>query len=171
MDRVHPLGPFPRYKQLTLTRVGDVELYRRAPWDPALAALLLREPAAREAALGYISGFTKINNPGRFQPDVFEAEGSRFDRSYRPIAQIDRQRIEFLYPEETGAAVLEDSPYLDDFEELIQEVRARGSRFIVVRPPVPQRIYEMLPGEAARAQRPASLHPFSHRRWEAIQLS
>lgn len=128
--------------------MGDVELYRRAPWDAGLAALLLREPAARQAALGYISGFVKINDSSRFDPDLFEAEGTRFDRSYRPIAQIDRQRIEFLYPPEVREASLEESPYLAEFERMIEDVQAAGRRFIVVRPPIPERIREMLPNEA-----------------------
>src|SRR5690606_21771875 len=122
-------------------------LYARAPLDLGLAARLLRQPSARGAALGYLSGFTKINDSDRFEPDLFEAEGARFDRAYRPIAQIDRQRIEYLYAGDVGP----DSPimagYLAEFEELIEYVQSRGIRFVVVRPPIPERVYAMLPDE------------------------
>jgi hypothetical protein len=127
-------------------RLADASLYVKAPLDPALAALLFREPAARGAALGYISGFSKINDRDRFKPDLFEAEGSRFDRAYRPIAQIDRQRIEYLYGAETSTGAAQDS-YLGEFEELIEAVQARGMRFVALRPPIPERVYAMLPGE------------------------
>ena len=99
-------------------------------------------------ALDYMSGFSKVNNPDRFAPDVFEAEASRFDRTYRPIPQIDRQRLRFLYPGEIDETTLLQSPYLAAFEDLIRYVQARGSRFIVVRPPVPERVYSELPGES-----------------------
>ncbi|MEX2584512.1 MAG: hypothetical protein WD766_14685 [Gemmatimonadota bacterium] len=128
-------------------RLQDTELYVRAPWDPGLAALLVRNPATRPVALDYISGFSKINNPDRFEPDLFDAEGATFDRRYRPIAQIDRQRMQYLYPGEITESDLDESPYLGEFEDLVESVQARGARFIVIRPPVPQRIYEMLPGE------------------------
>ena len=81
-------------------------------------------------ALDYIVGFSKINNPDRFAPDVFEAEASRFDRVYRPVPQIDRQRIAFLYPDEIDESTLLESPHLTEFEDLIRYVQARGSRFI-----------------------------------------
>ena len=125
-------------------RLRDRELYARAPWDPRLGLLLLRHPGARSMALDYMLGFSKVNNPQRFAPDVFEAEASRFDRVYRAIPQIDRQRIRFLYPGEIDESTLLDSPYLADFEDLIRYVQARGSRFIVVRPPIPERVYSEL---------------------------
>lgn len=129
-------------------RVADTELYMRAPWDPSLAAMLLREPATRRVALDYISGFSKINNPDRFKLDRFEAEDARFDRQYRAVPQIDRQRMAFLYPSAVDETTLANSPYLAEFQELIEYVRARGTRFIVVRPPLPERIHAMLPHEA-----------------------
>jgi hypothetical protein len=128
-------------------RLQDTELYTRAPFDPTLARILLTDRAGRPAFLDYVTGFSKINNADRFEPDLFEAEGSRFDRAYRPVPQIDRQRIGFLYPDDIDTATLESSPYFQEFEELIAQVRARGDRFIIVRPPMPDRIYEMLPNE------------------------
>jgi hypothetical protein len=129
-------------------RLRDRELYARAPWDPRLGLLLLRHPGARSMALDYMLGFSKVNNPDRFLPDVFEAEASRFDRTYRAIPQIDRQRLAFLYPGEIDETTLLESPYLAAFEDLIRYVQAQGSRFIVVRPPIPERVYSELPWES-----------------------
>ena len=129
-------------------RLRDRELYARAPWDPRLGLLLLRHPGARSMALDYMFGFSKINNPDHFLPDVFEAEASRFDRTYRAIPQIDRQRLAFLYPGEIDETTLLASPYLAAFEDLIRYVQAQGSRFIVVRPPIPERVYSELPWES-----------------------
>ena len=129
-------------------RLRDRELYARAPWDPRLGLLLLRHPGARSMALDYMFGFSKINNPDRLLPDVFEAEASRFDRTYRAIPQIDRQRLAFLYPGEIDETTLLASPYLAAFEDLIRYVQAQGSRFIVVRPPIPERVYSELPWES-----------------------
>ena len=129
-------------------RLRDRELYARAPWDPRLGLLLLRHPGARSMALDYMFGFSKINNPDRFLPDVFEAEASRFDRTYRAIPQIDRQRLAFLYPGEIDETTLLASPYLAAFEDLIRYVQAQGTRFIVVRPPIPERVYSELPRES-----------------------
>lgn len=130
-------------------RLQDASLFARAPWDPSLAWLLLRRPDARGMALDYVFGFSKINNPERFEPDLYDAEGSRFERTYRPIAQIDRQRIEYLYPNpgEMEPATLDESPYLEEFQELIRSARERGAEVIVVRPPIPERMQEMIPGE------------------------
>jgi hypothetical protein len=128
-------------------RLQDTELYLRAPWDPQLAGLLLREPATRMVALDYVSGFSKINNPNRFEPDIAAAEGATFDRTYRPIPQIDRQRIEFLYPASGEGRLAAAAPYFAQLEEMIRDVRSRGARFVVIRPPIPERFHSMLPAE------------------------
>ena len=128
-------------------RLQDAGLFVRAPFDPALARLLLARPATWSAWIDYVTGFSKINNPDRFVPDLFEAEATRFDRTYRPVAQIDRQRIEYLYPGPTNEAALRGSPYLAAFEELVQFLQARDIGVIVVRPPLPTRFYDMLPNE------------------------
>jgi hypothetical protein len=123
-------------------RLQDASLLQRAPLDPALARLLWQFPAARGLLPGYLSGFHKINNPDRFEPDVLEAEGE-FQQSYRPIPQIDRQRIRYLYPETVDAALVE--PYLAEFEALLEFLEARNIRLLAIKPP---RVLEHLPGEA-----------------------
>ncbi len=130
-------------------RLSDPGLYRRAPLDPLLVRRLLGTAGVRRTGLEYLSGFQKVNNPDRFEPDLFAAEGSAFERSYRPVPQIDRQRMEFLYPGETGIEALQALGYLEAFEAWISELRDRGVRVILVRPPLPDRILAMLPDEAA----------------------
>ena len=141
-------------------RLQDAALLHRAPFDLALARLLLRNPATRAVARDYVVGFSKINNRDRFVPDVLEAEGNRFDRTYRPVPQIDRQRITYLYPDTIDEATLQNSPYLSAFEDLINEVQSRNIRMMVIRPPIPARVYAMIPHEA---QFDATLQALLHR--------
>src|SRR3972149_2554189 len=68
-------------------RLQDVRLFLRAPVDPALAGLLLRNPATRFQALDYMAGFSRINNHDRFSPEVDPQEAARFRRAYRPVRQ------------------------------------------------------------------------------------
>lgn len=130
-------------------RLKDVRLFRRAPFDPALARLLLRYGARGEASFGvaldYVSGFSKINNPERFKPDVSEDELKRFGRVHRPSSQ-DAKRVQYLYP--AGMDEQAFSRYLSMFRDLVGELKSRGIGLIVVRPPIPQRFYDMIPGEA-----------------------
>ncbi len=151
---VYVLDSFPFYsRQWNEERLRDAKLFQRAPWDPALAWLLVRKAATRPAvvdysvALDYILGFSKINNPDRFAPDLHDQEGPRFERVYRPVEQIDRQRIAFLYPTNIEETSLRENPYLAEFEGLIGDLQERNIRFIVIRPPIPERIYRMIPNE------------------------
>jgi hypothetical protein len=145
---VYVLDSFAFYsREWNEERVADTRLYLRAPFDPTLARLLLRQPGARKAGLAYVSGFPKINDRDRFAPDLFPGEGSTFDRVYRPIPQLDRQRLQYLYPADLSADVLSTSPYLAAFEALVREVTSRGERFIVIRPPLPDRIRGAIPHE------------------------
>ncbi len=127
-------------------RLKDTRLFLRAPFDPILAQMLLAEPATRPVALDYVSGFSKINNPDRFAPDVGDDETLRFNTTYRPIQQIDAQRLRYLYPERIDPAVF--ARYLGQFEELVGSLRSRGIQVTAIKPPVPERFYRMLPDEA-----------------------
>ena len=125
----------------------DAAMLQRAPLDPALVATLWRHDWARGAIPAYVSGFAKINNGDRFAADIPEAEATKFDRTYRPIAQIDRQRIGFLYPEAIDPAAFER--YLGAFDSLIRYVREQGMEMLVIKPPTPPRYRDRLPDEAA----------------------
>jgi hypothetical protein len=149
-------------------RLQDARLFARAPFDPTLAGLLLRNPATRPVALDYISGFSKINNADRFAPDLFEDETTRFERTYRPVRQIDQQRIDYLVPRPVDAALT--GRYLAGFEDLIRDVTSRNIRFVIVRPPLPERVHALLPDEPSfdaalkevADRQGVTIHDFSH---------
>jgi hypothetical protein len=145
---VYVLDSFAFYsRQWNEDRLRDSRLFVRAPFDPALARLLLQQPGAAWTALDYISGFSKINNPDRFEPDVFVDEGSRFDRVYRPVRQLDEQRLAYLYPPEVDQAVL--TRYLAELESMVASAHREGIAFIAIKPPLPDRVRRALPHEAA----------------------
>jgi hypothetical protein len=128
-------------------RLEDARLFQRAPFDPSLARLLLRSGTAPMVAVDYVTGFSKINNPDRFGLDR-PAEAARFDRRYRPVDQIDRQRIAYLYPSAGDGAVRGTlARYLAQFEALVTDARAQGMRVILLRPPLPPRTRALIPGE------------------------
>jgi hypothetical protein len=126
-------------------RLQDTRLFARAPFDPVLARLLARSPSTRLVALDYASGFSKINNPDRFKPDVNDDERTRFDKTYRPVPQLDQQRLDYLYPD---TPMLARDHYLAEFEDLLRYAQSRNVRVIVIKPPIPARVYLRLPHEA-----------------------
>ncbi len=128
-------------------RLGDRGLYKRAPFDPNLALTMWRYPSARPALPAYVSGFDKINNSDRFLRDISLMERERFDRVYRPNAQIDRERLRYLYPEDQPADIAD--PYYARFAAFAEELKADGIELIVVKPPTPARLEGRLPGEDA----------------------
>jgi hypothetical protein len=127
-------------------RLQDRRLFVRAPFDPALARLLFATPGARGVALDYTLGFSKINNPDRFAADIPVEEGARFDRRYRPVPQLDEERLAYLYPEPIDRGIF--AHYLAQFDRLIAGARARGIGVVVIKPPLPARIYRQLPFES-----------------------
>lgn len=149
-------------------RLQDTRLFLRAPFDPTLAGLLLRDPVTRSIGVDYLTGFSKINNKDRFADDVTPEERTRFLRPYRPVKQIDDQRLEYLYPAQIDEALT--TRYFAEFEALLKDATARGIRVMVVKPPIPERVAARLPGEAqfdarltallARLNIP--LHDFTH---------
>lgn len=126
-------------------RLNDTRLFDRAPFDAALAQVLLQNPASRSVALDYLIGFSRINNPDRFKADISDDEASRFKTTYRPVKQIDTQRIEYLYPKQIDQGVFRH--YIGEFEALILYLKQRDIRLIVIKPPIPTRVYNMLPNE------------------------
>ena len=127
-------------------RLADASAFARAPFDPALVATLWRYPWAQPNLPDYLSGFSKINNPGRFEPDVTEAEAKNFHTVYRPIAYLDRQRVQYMYPTRPDPATVQR--YRDAFTDFARFLRERGIRLIVIRPPIPARFAGLIPGEA-----------------------
>ena len=101
-------------RQWNEDRLQDARLFYRAPFDLSLVRLLLQEPVSRSVVLDYVSGFSKINNPDRFVPDIPEF-AARFDKTYRPVKQIDQQRIDYLYPRQNDEQATE-LHYMAEFE-------------------------------------------------------
>jgi len=148
-------------------RVQDVQLLQRAPFDPALAWLLIKTLETRPVAPGYLLGFYQINNPDRFKSDISEEEATRFDKTYRPVKQIDQRRLAYLYPEQVDQTTFQR--YLTEFETMVRELHEQDINVIVIKAPLPERVYQMLPAEqqfdeaVKNVLRPyeASFHDFS----------
>ncbi len=125
----------------------DDKLLARAPLDPDLVATLARYSWAWDEVLPYVTGFSKINNQDRFAADRSDAELTKFAKTYRPIPQIDRQRVAYLFPAEISHS--EFQRYLGEFAGLIDMVETSGGELIVVKPPTPARYRDALPDEPA----------------------
>ena len=132
-------------------RFADAKLLRRTPFQTALAWRLLdyglTEGVDARAALDYMTGFSKINNPERFQRDIWEGE-AQFERVHRPSASATAKRIAYLYPEaapDPGAL----TRYLREFEELVELSQLKGLAVVIIKMPVPARFHSLLPNEAA----------------------
>jgi hypothetical protein len=151
-------------------RFTDAKLMRRTPFSAAVAGELARysmeENVDPRALLDYLSGFSKINNRERFEPDIWEGE-KQFDRVYRPSASATRSRIQYLYPASPQQSGLDR--YLASFAALVTLAQQHGARVVAIKMPVPAAFRRELPAEAtfdaamARlcAQQGVALHDFS----------
>jgi len=130
-------------------RFADRDLLARTPLDMTTLALYARymgEGVDPRAVLDYATGFSKINNHERFEPDEWEAE-ARFTRSARPSDLADEERIAYLYPEPLTPATR--SRYLADLVALVRRAQAAGAEVVAVKLPLPDRFRALLPGEEA----------------------
>ena len=131
-------------------RFADAKLLGRTPFTLATAWQLvhysLNEGVDPRTGLDYLTGFSKINNRERFQPDIWEGE-AQFERVYRPSAAADRKRIEYLYPAPPDREAF--ARYLDAFATLLDLARNQGARVVAIKTPVPAGFYERLPDEPA----------------------
>jgi hypothetical protein len=129
-------------------RFADAKLLRRTPLKPAIARRLLEYSRQAgvdpRAALDYVSGFSKLNNRERFEPDIWEGE-KQFDRTFRPSAAATRSRIAYLYPNPPDEAQL--SRYLSEFEALLDEAQRREMGIVVIKTPLPADFRRRLPDE------------------------
>jgi hypothetical protein len=131
-------------------RFADAKLLRRTPLELATARRLWdysrREGVDARAVLDHLSGFSKINNPERFQRDVWEGE-AQFDRAYRPSATAVKKRIAYLYPEQAPPQAL--ARYLGELSALVELAQRGGTRVVAIKMPVPAQFRSQLPGEGA----------------------
>ncbi|MEC9248581.1 MAG: hypothetical protein VX986_06135 [Pseudomonadota bacterium] len=151
-------------------RISDVRLFRKAPADLALANLLLSYGFNRgvnlSVAVDYILGFSKINNPHRFETDISNDELKKFDKVHRPSSR-DKRRIDYLYPARIDNLVFEK--YLTIFSELIDLLNSQGIALTVIKPPIPPHFYQLIPNESEfdvaitnlLARKTVSFHDFS----------
>ncbi len=129
-------------------RFGDRDLLARTPLDgPALGlyARFLRYGVDPRALIDYATGFSKINDRDRLKPDRWEG-ADRFDRTARPSAQADRDRIAYLHPGPPDPAA--QARYLDHLSALVAVAQAAGARVTVIKPPLPARFAALLPDQA-----------------------
>jgi hypothetical protein len=153
-------------------RFSDVKLLRRTPLEPAIVQGLwdyvVREGVEGRALLDYASGFSKINNRERFEPDVWEGE-AQFERAYRSSSSAVKKRIDYLYPDQRLPQSL--SRYLEQLSLLIARAQREGIDVAVIKMPLPTAFYSQLAGERAFDQALAQalavhgllLHDFSNR--------
>lgn len=130
-------------------RFGDRDLLSRTPLELTTLRLFMRymtEGVDPRAVLDYATGFSKINNHDRFEPDKWEAE-ARFTRSARPSDLADRERIDYLYPEPAEPAGI--SRYMDHLIALARTARSAGAEVVMVKLPLPDRFRSRLPDEDA----------------------
>ena len=151
-------------------RFADAKLLRRTPFEPVIARRLWEytrhEGVDPQALLDYLSGFSKINNRERFQPDVWEGE-AQFDHAYRPSISAVKKRIDYLFPDQTSPTAR--SRYLDEFSALIALAGKQNIKVVVIKLPVPSQFYSQLADEAEfdkvlshfLAARGVPLHDFS----------
>jgi hypothetical protein len=139
-------------------RFTDAKLLRRTPFEPAIARRLCnyarQEGVDARAVFDYVSGFSKINNRERFQPDVWEGE-AQFERAYRPSSSAVKKRIDYLYPDQTAPEAR--ARYLEVFSSIIALARQEGISVVVIKMPAPPRFYSQLPDEAGFDQALAHL--------------
>jgi hypothetical protein len=136
-------------RQWNEDRFNDVKLWRATPLDRSavshLAAMTWNEGVRFSVLADYLSGFSKINSEVRFQVDQWEGE-QQFDRKYRFSPTRDKQRIQYLYPQQAidEAAF---NRYVQQLADLIDSLKGRGIGFIAVKTPVPEQIYRLIPHE------------------------
>ena len=132
-------------------RIADSGLLSRTPQELPLAAGLFRYclewGVTPLAFLDYVSGFSKLNNPDRFDPDIWEGE-AKFDRVFRPSATAERKRVDYLFPDQENASENRER-YLEAFSDFVELAERNNIRVLVIKMPVPSRFYARLPEEAS----------------------
>jgi hypothetical protein len=140
-----------RSKTWNEDRFGDAKLLARTPLDPSLlarfAGYCVNEGVDPRALADYATGFSKINNRNRFEPDIWEGE-AQFERTHKPSKSADAKRIEYLYPEGADDEAV-FARYIGELRALIEIAKGHGSTVVGVKLPVPKRFHDLLPDEAA----------------------
>jgi hypothetical protein len=129
-------------------RFEDAKLLARTPFDRGTAQDLWHYVRAENvpvrAWLDYATGFSKINNRDRFQPDRWDGE-RQFEQVWRPSASAVKKRMQYLYPDPGAPAALER--YAGELARLVAVAQGSGARVLVIKMPTPAQYRAQLPAE------------------------
>ena len=129
-------------------RMADVDVLAKIPADWKTVAVFAAATARSfpvTTLASYATGFARINDQTRFQPDRWEGE-DKFESSPRPSDAADTARIAFLYPAPMAPQAISDG--LADLSAVIAVAQANDARVVVIRPPLPERFRRLLPALA-----------------------
>ena len=134
-------------------RLGETDLLPRIPWDGGTLVILaraLRHGLPASTFVDYATGFSKIGNPDRLLPDIWEG-ASQFGRNARPSSAADRARIAYLYaaPQDPMAS---DRAFAR-LAALVALARINQADVTLLRPPLPDRFRVLLPDETQFSDR------------------
>jgi hypothetical protein len=129
-------------------RFSDSKMIARSPFSLRTLTMLLEyvwfEDVPPLAILDYATGFSKINNPARFQLDAWEGE-TQFDRRMRPSPAADAKRVTYLYPASNETVA---DRYLGHLRDIARRAHGAGASVIILKLPLPPAFKSVLPNEA-----------------------
>ncbi len=130
-------------------RLKDIVYYQLAPFDLALAKLVLSYTfngiLKVSTTVDYLFGFSKINNQDRFKPDINELE-LRFQKTFFPTTNQIKTRISSFIQDSYDEKAF--NKYMDIFKQQLNDWRSKNIIVIIAKTPVPKKFYDMLSNEA-----------------------
>lgn len=127
-------------------RIEDRGLLRSTPLRASTARLMAEMVARRgvdaRALVDYLTAFSKLNDPRRFDRDGWEGAAA-FDRVARPSRHAVATRVDYLYPDGSGLA--QSRPAIAAFEALLDDLGAADVEIVAVRLPLPAHFRQALP--------------------------
>jgi len=113
-------------------------------WNVAPATQLVAELKRIAPQLTIILGGPEVS----YETDQQEICRAIYEGLFQPqwVKQIDKQRIDYLFPNEVDEQASQRR-YMAEFEDLIQFMKSQNIRVIVIKPPIPQRVYRMMPNQ------------------------
>ena len=131
-------------------RVEDRTLLRTTPLRAStavrMAGMVVEQGVDPRAMADYLTAFSKLNPPRRFETDGWEGAAA-FDRVARPSRDAVASRIDYLYPE--GTRMQAAGPALYAFERLIDEMQEADAEVVALRLPLPEHFRTALPDSDA----------------------
>lgn len=144
----------PRWNE---ARLADADLLPKIPVDlqtlPIFARAIPRGIPAG-TVLAYATGFARINDRTRFEPDRWDAE-AKFDTAPRPSDAADAARISYLYPAPPSQGTVERA--MADIEAMVGLARSHGAGIVLIYPPLPDRFRSRMPDMSGIETRLAAL--------------